>query len=120
MSRKVARCTETSGKLRSTVSFHSSENSHLDIFLEMPDFLVTYQAPETYLPLFNSGSSFLCKKGADHRKIYLDFSGTLSLGRGEVRIVWQGEYFNLEKTFFEEMFLQRKDNILILSLKADT
>lgn len=106
--------------MRSTVSIHSSENPHLDIFLDTGEILVTYQVPADSLKLFDSGSAFLCRKGADHRKIYLDFSGTLSEKRGEVRIIWQGEYLNLEKTFFEEMFLQRKDNVLILSLKADT
>ena len=106
--------------MRSTVSFHSSENPHLDVFFETADILlVTYQAPAECLTLFNSGFSFLCSKGKDHRKIYLDFSGTLSSGRGEVEIVWQGEYFNLEKNFLKEMFLQRKDNVLILSTNAD-
>lgn len=105
--------------MRSTVSFHSSENPHLDIFLDTEEVLVTYQFPEAELARFNSGKPVLCRKAADHRKIYLDFSGPLSSGRGEVRILWQGEYLNQEKTFFKEMFLHRKDNLLILSLEAD-
>ncbi len=68
--------------------YYGSKNdqNHLDLFLDTgEERLLHYQSP---LPLWRKNKSMTL--GTPHRRIYLDFQGEISGGRGRVRIVRKG------------------------------
>lgn len=74
---------------RFTISHHTGakEGDHFDLLLERDDALCTFRlrsadfaAPQQALPI------------PDHRKLYLDYEGPVTGGRGRVRIVDTGSY----------------------------
>lgn len=69
---------------------HDWPTLHWDVFLECGDVLKAWKvhqrpAPGTPFPL-------LAESNHDHRRIYLDYEGPVSGGRGGVRRVDHGEY----------------------------
>jgi hypothetical protein len=75
--------------MRFTISHHTGakEGDHFDLLLEQGDSLRTFrlkaaefQAPQAAVPI------------PDHRKLYLDYEGPISSGRGRVRVVETGTY----------------------------
>ena len=74
---------------RFTISHHTGakEGDHFDLLLEQGETLRTFrlkaaefQAPQAAVPI------------PDHRKLYLDYEGPISGGRGRVRVVETGTY----------------------------
>lgn len=78
---------------RCTISEHSiDENSHLDIFFETDSHLETYEAERNKFDLLFEQKKISCRKKQPHRKIYLEYEGDISLGRGSIKILWAGHY----------------------------
>lgn len=81
-------------------------NSHLDIFMEIEDCLVTYEVPFGKMEELISQKKILCSKKKPHRKLYLDYEGEISNGRGILKIIWKGFYTNKENLFPENAQIQ--------------
>ncbi|NOS99293.1 MAG: hypothetical protein HOP29_01545 [Phycisphaerales bacterium] len=63
---------------------------HWDLMLETGDRLATWQLLSA--PTGAAACPIECVRIGEHRKLYLDYEGPISRGRGEVRRVDQGTY----------------------------
>lgn len=74
---------------RFAISFHegAAEGDHYDLMLEREDVLKTWRLPGTRFRPPQPAVSI-----RDHRKLYLDFEGGLSDGRGKVTLWDRGMY----------------------------
>lgn len=79
---------------RATVSRHTgaAQGEHLDIFLEQAEnaSLLGLRTDVASLTALEAGKPFPCEPSFAHRRRYLEYSGELSNGRGEVSVLWQG------------------------------
>ena len=92
------------------------DSCHWDLMLRDGEILATWQVNK---PLRDWGETALdCQKIADHRLVYLDFEGHLTLNRGKVKQVAVGKYdLKQKKPGFWQVFLQADTIKGILELK---
>jgi len=78
---------------RATISLHVNANErHLDIFLENGNALVTYECDFSRLQSLLHGDEIGIRQKKEHRLEYLDYQGEISGNRGNISIIWQGNY----------------------------
>lgn len=100
---------------RATLSLHTltDSNSHLDLFLqtEAPE-LLSYSCASSHWSLLQAGQTVDFRQKPAHRAIYLDYQGPIPGNRGQLQILWQGDY----KT--EQKLPEKKKSIVRLSAKS--
>lgn len=67
-----------------------SADPHWDLMLESGDFLVTWQLSD--FPPTPENTPLPAQKIFDHRKVYLEYEGPVSGGRGHVQIADRGTF----------------------------
>jgi hypothetical protein len=65
-----------------------SEGLHFDLMIDMGPSLATWKCPQP--PDQTAGSGLNCLRLKDHRRLYLDYEGPISDGRGSVQRYDQG------------------------------
>ncbi|MDX1960166.1 MAG: hypothetical protein SFU98_16475 [Leptospiraceae bacterium] len=102
--------------MKVTLSLHciNRNEDHIDIFFETEsDRLTTYELNLVDRDKFLSGEIVQIKEKESHRKIYLDYSGEISQGRGEILPIWKGEH-KISFPLTEIISIQKKDSEIIL------
>lgn len=66
----------------------TADGEHWDFMIEQADALATWRLAAN--PVDRPGDSIPATRLADHRKVYLDYEGPLTAGRGEVARVESG------------------------------
>jgi hypothetical protein len=79
----------SSKNVRFVVLEHADqEGSHFDLMIDAGELLATWRCPQP--PETARESDLACLRLKDHRRLYLDYEGPLSGGRGSVRRYDQG------------------------------
>lgn len=73
-----------------------AKDVHWDLCLEVGEVLATWQILAEPERLMSSGDALAARKIGDHRRIYLDYEGPISGGRGEVVRFDRGTWEHLE------------------------
>ena len=79
--------------MKYVIQNHIAEDEHFDLMIETKDIdaLLTWKIGKKDLDTLINGSIIKAEKLADHRKEYLTYEGTVSKGRGIVKIFDSGE-----------------------------
>lgn len=100
---------------RVTISKHTTAdtNFHFDIFWDSDaDYLITYEIKEPN-SIVSELTPIECKRKYNHRKIYLDYEGEVSKGRGSVEIIWKGFNYSGDLPLSENILIELEDNKII-------
>lgn len=83
---------------RFTLSYHfysvRSEKNHFDLFLETgsDSLLIQFSLPAAGFRRAEKDGRFEMKRGRDHRRKYLTYSGPIDNNRGRIRVLKTGLY----------------------------
>ncbi len=102
---------------RATISQHKNKDCvHFDIFLETGEGsdLTTYEISEESWKGLLKGDQVVCFAKKNHRNIYLDFEGTITGNRGELKIVWKGSYDEKNFTKKEKIRINLENLTLLI------
>jgi hypothetical protein len=80
---------------------HDHPSLHWDLMVETGEMLRTWRLPAPP----SGGASLLAKPIFDHRRVYLDYEGPLSCGRGRV-VRWDGGEYEVVTWSEEEIRLR--------------
>ncbi len=89
---------------------HITGNLHYDLMIDNGESLDTWQIDEGKFPLLISGKTVTARLLEPHRRVFLDYEGPVSEGRGRVERYDRGEY----------ILLLREKNLLSLMLKGES
>ena len=91
--------------MKFVIHYHFTDVNHFDFMLENEDSLLTWRIEADIFDDFRKGITVEALKINNHRKVYLQFQGPISCGRGYVKLIDSGNY---ELTDDDSFFLSGK------------